>query len=95
MSCLGWNYLGLGNPRKVPVLRKEFRTKVPMFVFVCETKLLCRELDGISKKLGFNAAFGVDCVMAGRGRSGGLGRLWNDDQPITIKYFSLNLIGVN
>lgn len=53
MSFLGWNCRGLGNLQKVPALKREIAKKCPQFVFLCETKLLVRELNFLGNKLGF------------------------------------------
>ncbi|KAL8555032.1 hypothetical protein ACS0TY_003002 [Phlomoides rotata] len=90
MSCLFWNCRGLGNPRRVPALKKEILQKDPSFVFLCETKLCVRELEGVSRKLGFECCFGVDCDRSGNGRRGGLRLLWKSDVSVSIQSFSLH-----
>ncbi|KAL8493015.1 hypothetical protein ACS0TY_024285 [Phlomoides rotata] len=92
MSCLFWNYRGLGNPRKVLALKKEILQKDPSFVFLCETKLCVRELERVSRKLGFSGCFRVDCDRSGNGRRGGLGLLWKSDFKVSIQSFSFNHI---
>ncbi|KAL8476903.1 hypothetical protein ACS0TY_029271 [Phlomoides rotata] len=92
MGCLFWNCRGLGNPRKVPTLKKEVLHKDLSFVFLCETKLCVRELEGVSRKLGFDCCFGVYCDCSGKGRSGGLGLLWKFDLMVSVRSFSLNHI---
>lgn len=94
MSCLSWNCRGLGYPRKVQALKKNVSSKVPTFVFLCEMKLLRRELEGVSRKLGFSCCFCVDYCMDRGGRRGGLGLCWNDDELLTVQSFSSNHIDV-
>ncbi|KAL8457055.1 hypothetical protein ACS0TY_035044 [Phlomoides rotata] len=57
-----------------------------------DTKLCVHEFEGVSRKLGFNCCFGVDCDRSGNGRSGGLGLLWKSDLEVTIQSFSLHHI---
>lgn len=95
MSCLVWNYRGLGNPRKVPALKKKIHAKGPKFVFLCETKLLVSELRRVAHKLGFDSCFGVNCDLSGGGRRGGLGLLWNVESMVVLNSFSSNHIDVN
>lgn len=70
MSCLSWNCRGLGNPRKVPVLKKEILSKGPTFVFLCETKVFVRELGRLVRKLGF------ECLGRSRLCYNGWGTPW-------------------
>lgn len=94
MSCLSWNYRGLGNPRKVQALKKIISSKGPSFVFLCETKLLRRELEGVSRKLGYTYCFGVDCNLEREGRRGGLGLWWNEEGLLEVHSYSSNHIDV-
>ncbi|KAL8479510.1 hypothetical protein ACS0TY_026419 [Phlomoides rotata] len=94
MSCLGWNCRGLGNPRKVPALKKEILSKGPGFVFLCEIKLLRVELEGVSRKLGFDYYFGVDCEVSRLGRRGGVAILWRAEWNLTVLSYSHNHIDV-
>lgn len=92
MSCICWNCRGLGIPRKVPVLKKEIILKGPEFVFLCETKLLCSELDRFARNVGMDNVFGVSCSVEGGGRSGGVAILWRADCDVRILSSSLNHI---
>ncbi|KAL8535200.1 hypothetical protein ACS0TY_010997 [Phlomoides rotata] len=94
MSCLAWNCRGFGNPQKVLALKKEINSKGPKFVFLSETRLLVGELRCVAYKLGFNFCLGVDCVLSGRGRCGGLGLLWSVDCEVVLRSFSSNHIDV-
>ncbi len=38
MSCISWNYQGLGNPWTVRVLHNLVKTKCPQILFLVETK---------------------------------------------------------
>lgn len=63
-------------------------------MFLCETKLLVRELRGVAFKLGFDYWLGVDCVATGGGRRGGLALFWSVDCLVELSSFSLNHINV-
>ncbi|KAL8527732.1 hypothetical protein ACS0TY_005543 [Phlomoides rotata] len=55
-------------------------------------KLLRLEVCGVSRKLGFNCYFGVDCVVSGAGRRGGLTLLWEEECLLDINSYSNNHI---
>ncbi|KAL8499584.1 hypothetical protein ACS0TY_019534 [Phlomoides rotata] len=94
MSCLAWNCRGLGNPRKVPTLKKEISSKGHKFIFLSETKLLVVELCRVAMKLGFDFYFAVDCVVTNGGRMGGLSFLWQVDCFMELCSFYKNHIDV-
>lgn len=72
MNLLYWNCRGLGNLRSVRALRDLMRRQRPQILFLIETKLFSKEMEGVKIKLGFRYGLFVDCV----GRAGGLVMLW-------------------
>lgn len=84
MSCLSWNYQGLGNPSTVHVLNRTIKQKRPNLVFLMETKLLKSELVFIQNKLGFNSIHVVDVDTSHGGRRGRLCLLWNNSLDVSI-----------
>lgn len=88
MSYLSWNCRGLGQPQCVHELRFLVRRFQPSFLFLCETKLRGREMDGLRSSLSFFGSVYVDCV----GRSGGLGLFWNTDEVVSLLSFLLAIL---
>ncbi|KAL8549289.1 hypothetical protein ACS0TY_008223 [Phlomoides rotata] len=62
MSIIGWNCRRLGNPRKVPVLKRQILKSRPNFIFLFETKLLVRELAYVARAMGFDSYLWIDCL---------------------------------
>jgi hypothetical protein len=60
------------------------KDKKPVLVFLMETKLMQQKADFLTKKLGFENIFVVDC----KGRSGGLILLWKSDLSVEIHNYS-------
>ncbi|XP_040996152.1 uncharacterized protein LOC121242341 [Juglans microcarpa x Juglans regia] len=84
MRLLSWNCRGLGNPRTVRDLSMLVKIHKPSILFLMETKLQKKNLDGLKLKLGFKYLFSVDSV----GRSGGMVLLWAEDVHIKISTYS-------
>ena len=59
MSCLSWNYRGLGNPHKKDELVTLVRNKVPRLIFLMETKVEKSVLAKIGRKLQYANLFEV------------------------------------
>ncbi|GLU21100.1 hypothetical protein SLE2022_372630 [Rubroshorea leprosula] len=76
MSLLCWNCRGLGNPRAVHSLIELVRRKKPTVVFLSETRLDKRRMEGVRRRLGFKNCFTVDRV----GTGGGLAMLCQDEK---------------
>jgi exonuclease III len=81
MKVLSWNCRGLGNPWTFQTLCRLVRTKKPSLVFLMETKQVCKTLESVRVKLGFEAIFVVDSI----GRSGGLALLWNSETKVEVQ----------
>ena len=62
---------GLGNHRAVEILAELVRRKVPIILFLMETKLNVREMEPIKTELGFQSML----VVSSEGRRGGLALL--------------------
>ncbi|GLT77193.1 hypothetical protein SLA2020_488020 [Shorea laevis] len=81
MSLLSWNCRGLGNPRTVRDLRQMVEEKRPRFLFLMETRLRQRRMQGIRTQLGFAGMLTVDPV----GTGGGLALLWQEEMKWRFK----------
>ena len=67
MSCLSWNYLGLGNPQIEDELVALVSNKGLKLVFLIETKVEKVILDRICRKIQFANLFVVPCHNQGGG----------------------------
>ena len=88
MSCLSWNYRGLGNPCTVQELANLVRAKDPSAVFLIETWSKSEYLEVIRCHLHFNNKF----VVPSSNKGGGLALFWNNNLDVTIKSFSCHHI---
>ena len=57
------------------------KADIPKIIFLCETKMLSKDMKRVRRNIGFNFGFFVDKV----GPSGGLGLIWNDDVDLNIQ----------
>jgi hypothetical protein len=88
MNILSWNCQGLGNLEAVLALHNLVKTQEPKVLFLMETKLDSKRMEGIRVKLRFKFCFSVPSL----GRSGDLAMLWNDPVGLSIQNFSQNYI---
>lgn len=88
MSTLFWNCRGLGNPRTIQILLDLVQIKKPMFVFLMETMVDLKRIDGIRAKLKYEGLF----TVAGTGHGGGLALMWKQVDSISIVSSSQNFI---
>lgn len=88
MRVLSWNCQGLGNPYTVLSLHHLVKSKSLGVLFLMETKLDKKKMEGIRVKLGFQSVV----VVPNRGRSGGLTLLWKGDVQLKIRNFMTNHI---
>ncbi|GKV19445.1 hypothetical protein SLEP1_g29706 [Rubroshorea leprosula] len=79
---------GLGNPRAVRNLIELVRWKKPIVVFLSETRLDKRRMEGVRRQLGFKNCFTIDRV----GTGGGLAMLWQDGVILSLLSYSQNHI---
>ena len=80
MSCLSWNYRGLGYPRAIPFLSDLVRDCKPDFIFLLETFSGMTTIEGIKNKLQYSGCF----VVSNVGHRGGLAVLWKNEGTATI-----------
>ncbi|XP_028073297.1 uncharacterized protein LOC114275455 [Camellia sinensis] len=90
MNVVCWNCRGLGNPRSVRSLQFLLKREVPGLVFLMETKLDSKHMEGIRQKLGFCGGFYVNRV----GLAGGLALLWTEGIQVSVKSYSVGHIDV-
>ena len=76
MSCLSWNYCGLGNGATVKELRDLAKKFGPTVLCVLETQVHKTCVEDLKTTLGFDNSFAV----SSSGRSGGLGIFWNNEK---------------
>ena len=67
MSCLSWNYRGLGNPQTEDEVVALVTAKDPMLVFLMETKVDKPTLERVGRKIHYTNLFFVPCVNTGGG----------------------------
>ena len=65
-------------------LKKILQMNGPHLVFLCETKLMTSQMNGVCKKLNYENCFAVSRT----GRGGGLAMLWNSETNVQVKSFS-------
>jgi hypothetical protein len=84
MSCLSYNYRGLGRDATVRELRDLAKLfKLTVFC-VLETQLHKTWVEGLARQLGYNQSFAV----SSSGRSGGLAMFWNNEINLQILSYS-------
>ena len=88
MSCLSWNYRGLGNPQTKDELVTLVRNKVPKLIFLMETKVEKSVLARIGRKLQYANLFEVPH----HNTRGGLALFWATNSNVDVKSFSKNHI---
>ncbi|XP_028106254.1 uncharacterized protein LOC114305372 [Camellia sinensis] len=88
MNVLCWNCRGLGNPQTVQSLQFLLKTEAPGLVFLMETKLDSKRMDGIRRKLGLVGGFYVNRV----GLAGGLALLWPAGIQVNVQSYSVGHI---
>ena len=71
-------------------LRKILQMHGPHLVFLCETKLMTSQMNGVCNKLNYENYFAVSSI----GRGGGLAMLWNSDTNVQVQSFSKHHIDV-
>ncbi|XP_074318894.1 uncharacterized protein LOC141655729 [Silene latifolia] len=78
--------MGAGNPAAVGGLRNLLRRKAASIVFLCETKLSSKEMQGVWGKFDGFTGVAVDSM----GRSGGLAMLWRSNITCTLRSASVH-----
>ena len=78
MSCLAWNYRGLGNPLAEDELEEIIRAQDPMMVFLSETWSGRKQLEKIRCKIKYAGVF----TVPSQGRGGGLALLWKSEVTV-------------
>lgn len=93
MKVLSWNCQGLGNPLTVRALKGLISDLKPDVIFLMETKKSSKNFYLLSSFENVYQSIVVDCTTNGKGKSGGLALLWNQDViHIEIKHYDLNYI---
>lgn len=90
MIIISWNCRGLKNPRTVHDLCLLVQDKKPNIVFLMETKLDMRRMDGVRKRLGFYECLIVDAISS----KGGLAILWRIEGYVQVFNYSQNHISM-
>lgn len=90
MIGLSWNCRGLGSPRAEIALKGVVRLENPHFVFLMETKLKCKEWEGLKRQLNMGNFLCVYCDGDGRQRRSGLAMFWRDIVRLELQTCSLN-----
>jgi len=84
MSCLSWNYRGLGNGATVKELRDLAKKFGPTVLCVLETQMHKTCVEDLKTTLGFDNSFAI----SSSGRSGGLGIFWNNEIKLEFLPYS-------
>ncbi|GMI69890.1 hypothetical protein HRI_000658300 [Hibiscus trionum] len=90
MKLLSWNVRGLGQSRTVNRLKNMLRDVNPSVIFLIETKLQSKRMEGVRKSCGF--INGID--VASNGRSGGLSLAWKNNSKVQVRSYSNRHIDV-
>ena len=88
MSCLSWNYQGLGNSRAVHSLCDLVKSHHPRILFLMETLVHEMKIEELCIKLSFSGKFAVKSID----HSGGLAMLCDSSLSCSISGFSNNHI---
>ena len=88
MSCIAWNYRGLGNHLAVQELAEVVTAKAPAVVFLAETLADEARLEYVKDQIRFDKKFVVQRVN----RGGGLVLYWKNDLLVDVVSSSLNHI---
>ncbi|XP_031112052.1 uncharacterized protein LOC116016024 [Ipomoea triloba] len=88
MSILAWNCRGLCNPTAIRVLADLVCSKRPKVIFLMETFVDRRKMEGIRVQIGYDNVFTVGAV----GHRGGLAFLWMNTVVLEITGYSTNHI---
>lgn len=89
MSCLAWNYRGLGNPHTVRALKKLIFDKDPSCVFLLETRKKDFEMNKFRNINGLSGMVVVSCL--GDGKKGSVVLLCYGKRVLMWRYY-LSLI---
>ena len=88
MSCLSWNYCGLGNPQIEDELVALVYNKDPMLVFLMETKVEKYVLERIGREIQYSNLF----VVPRHNIGGGLTLFWKTDFNVDVQsYFDRHI----
>ncbi|GMI95766.1 hypothetical protein HRI_003245900 [Hibiscus trionum] len=90
MKLLSWNVRGLGQSRTVNRLKHMLQDVNPAVIFLIETKLQCKRMEGVRKLCGYSN--GID--VASNGRSGGLSLAWKTNSQVKVRSYSNRYIDV-
>ena len=88
MSCLFWNYRGLGDPFTVNELASLVRAKDPLVVFITETWTDEARLKDVKRKIQFDNMFVVPIANQG----GGIVLSWKESVEVAIERSNKNHI---
>nr|POE78096.1 hypothetical protein CFP56_37888 [Quercus suber] len=90
MSLLAWNCRGLGSPPAVRILTDEVKSKLPILVFLVETKAGISKIKGFQNKIEYTEGI----VVPSDGKSGGLAMIWRKGTEVRLKSCSNSHIDV-
>lgn len=90
MSCVIWNYRGLGNQLAIQELMEMVQTKARIVVFLAKILADKARLDYVKDWIQFDKKFLVKRVNKG----GGLVLFWKIDTEVNVESSSLNHIDV-
>ena len=84
MSALSYNCRGVGGAATVGKIHDLAKKYAPTILFLLETQLHKRRVEGLARTLCFDKGFAV----SSSGRSGGMGMFWNNNTAIEILPYS-------
>ncbi|CAH9114608.1 unnamed protein product [Cuscuta europaea] len=90
MTCLCWNYRGLGNPLAIQVLVDYVHSKRSNIVSLMVTFSNSSKVEEVMGKVGMSSCFAVD----NDGHRGGLQLIWGDGVVVQIREASPHFIDV-
>jgi hypothetical protein len=84
MSCISYNYRGIGSDAIVRELHELVKRFKPTIMCIVETQVHKLRAEGLARWLGFDHDF----VVSSAGRNGGLGVFWNNEIKLEILPYS-------
>jgi len=81
MKLIAWNYRGLGNGPTIRSLLNLQKEEDPDILFLSETKMDSRRMEGLRWKLGMTNLVVKDC----KGKGGGLAIFWKKEIDLHLR----------
>lgn len=91
MNYISWTCRGMGNPQAIHIFGDLIKSCSPYFIFLSETLVKSKDIEGIAEKFGYSKSFTLDKVS----RGGRLVVLWKRTIVCNVVDSSLNHIDIH